>query len=431
MSCDDKKKHKDCEDYCSKDYKDCKPDDCKFMYNMPCMMKPIIMCHYHYFMRPRPYFMKPCPTTYPYPMPMPMPNCRWYTVRRGDTMYSIAQQNNIPLNVLINANPQIPNPDLIYPGQKICIPMLMGVEQPEQLPMMPPIQQQPITLPYTPPIGMPIMPPMMPPTGAPVMPPTQQPTMPPMTPPTGAPVMPPTQQPTMPPMTPPTGAPVMPPIQQPTMPPMTPPTGAPVMPPTQQPTMPPMMPPTMPTPVAPIIESPMAGCTWYTVKKGDTMYKIAQKNNISLNALIAANPQIQNPALIFPGQEICIPTGGGGGGTGTGGCTWYTVKKGDTMYKIAQSNNISLNALIAANPQIQNPALIHPGQKVCIPMGSGGSSGSTNNSGCMWYTVKKGDTMYKIAQKHNISLDTLVTANPQIENPELIRPGQKICIPNM
>lgn len=46
----------------------------------------------------------------------------------------------------------------------------------------------------------------------------------------------------------------------------------------------------------------------YTVKAGDTLFRIAQRFNIPLNDLIAANPQITNPALIFPGQQICIPT---------------------------------------------------------------------------------------------------------------------------
>ncbi|GAB7387473.1 hypothetical protein BSNK01_13100 [Bacillaceae bacterium] len=45
----------------------------------------------------------------------------------------------------------------------------------------------------------------------------------------------------------------------------------------------------------------------YIVKKGDTMYKIAKKYGVSLNALIRANPHIPNPSLIFPGQIVYIP----------------------------------------------------------------------------------------------------------------------------
>ncbi len=46
----------------------------------------------------------------------------------------------------------------------------------------------------------------------------------------------------------------------------------------------------------------------YTVVPGDTMFLIAQRFGISLNALIAANPHITNPNLIFPGDVLCVPS---------------------------------------------------------------------------------------------------------------------------
>jgi len=45
----------------------------------------------------------------------------------------------------------------------------------------------------------------------------------------------------------------------------------------------------------------------YTVKPGDTMWKIAVKYQIGISEIIAANPQIKNPNLIYPGQKINIP----------------------------------------------------------------------------------------------------------------------------
>ena len=44
----------------------------------------------------------------------------------------------------------------------------------------------------------------------------------------------------------------------------------------------------------------------YIVKRGDTMYSIAKKHNMSLRELIALNPQIKIPSLIFPGDVIHI-----------------------------------------------------------------------------------------------------------------------------
>ncbi len=60
-----------------------------------------------------------------------------------------------------------------------------------------------------------------------------------------------------------------------------------------------------------IFPAPPVSCNgfYYTVQPGDTLFLIAQRFGVSLAALIAANPQIPNPNLIFPGQVICVPTG--------------------------------------------------------------------------------------------------------------------------
>lgn len=46
----------------------------------------------------------------------------------------------------------------------------------------------------------------------------------------------------------------------------------------------------------------------YTVQRGDTMWKIANRYQVGISEIISANPQIKNPALIYPGQRINIPT---------------------------------------------------------------------------------------------------------------------------
>ena len=64
------------------------------------------------------------------------------------------------------------------------------------------------------------------------------------------------------------------------------------------------------------------------------------------------------------------PQSGSGGSTGNAGASVsavYTVKKGDTLWGIARRYGVTLTALIAANPQIKNPNLIYPGNRVNIP----------------------------------------------------------------
>ncbi|WP_406676136.1 LysM peptidoglycan-binding domain-containing protein [Moorella sp. ACPs] len=103
----------------------------------------------------------------------------------------------------------------------------------------------------------------------------------------------------------------------------------------------------------------------YTVKSGDTMYLIARRFGITLNELIAANPQIQDPNLIYPGQVLCIP------GRPAIHCPHgfvYIVKPGDTLSGIARMFGTTVDQILAANPQITDPNLIFPGQRICIPI---------------------------------------------------------------
>ena len=128
----------------------------------------------------------------------------------------------------------------------------------------------------------------------------------------------------------------------------------------------------------------------YTVKSGDTLSGIAAAYGVSLQSLIDANPQISNPNLIYPGQNINIPGGGSasgttGGGTASTASSSYTVKSGDTLSGIAAAYGVSLQSLIDANPQISNPNLIYPGQSINIPGG-----GSVN--GTTWTPPSNGST---------------------------------------
>ncbi len=50
-----------------------------------------------------------------------------------------------------------------------------------------------------------------------------------------------------------------------------------------------------------------AGASYYVVVPGDSLWKIAVKYQVGLSELIDANPQIKNPALIYPGQKVEIP----------------------------------------------------------------------------------------------------------------------------
>jgi spore coat assembly protein SafA len=159
----------------------------------------------------------------------------------------------------------------------------------------------------------------------------------------------------------------------------------------------------------------------YIVQPGDTLFNIARQFGVPLAALIAANPQIADPDLIFPGQIIVIPvTPAPPVPPGFN----YVVQPGDTLFFIARRFGVSLDALIAANPQIADPNLIFPGQIILIPV----AELPPLPPGAATYIIQPGDTLFNIAQRFGLSLDALIAANPQIADPNLIFPGQIIII---
>lgn len=110
----------------------------------------------------------------------------------------------------------------------------------------------------------------------------------------------------------------------------------------------------------------------YRIKKGDTLFKIAKENGLSIEELIKADPKIKDPSLIAIGQEINIPeevaVENEMDDSPRISISKYSVKSGDNLYKIAKSNGLSLDELLVANPEIKNPSSIFIGQEINIPI---------------------------------------------------------------
>jgi len=97
----------------------------------------------------------------------------------------------------------------------------------------------------------------------------------------------------------------------------------------------------------------------YAVRKGETCSSIARKFGVTVWQLERANPGLDCDNLQI-GQVICIP---GIADEFCPGGQLYTVRRGDSMFTIAQRFGIPLSRLIAANPQVPDPDLIyHRGQ---------------------------------------------------------------------
>ncbi len=107
----------------------------------------------------------------------------------------------------------------------------------------------------------------------------------------------------------------------------------------------------------------------YVVQRGDTMKAIAARFGMTLAALVTANPQIPDPDQLFPGQvlKLARKEPRGDGPPRPAGAATYVVQPGDTMKAIAGRFGATVGALVSANPQIPNPDELFPGQVLNIP----------------------------------------------------------------
>ena len=219
----------------------------------------------------------------------------------------------------------------------------------------------------------------------------------------------------------------------------------------------------------------------YTVKRGDTLGRIARDLGVSVSTLADVN-NLANPDLIYAGQVLSIP-----GKDGSAGVT-HVVASGDTLNRLAARYNASVSRIVSAN-SLSNPDLIRVGQKLVIPGGSGAGGSATDisdrtgqyhvvrrgetveaiakqykgvsaddivrangivkgmiytgsalylsgpgyvaagSSGSVSYTVRSGDRLGDIAHAHKVTISTLTSEN-NISNPNVIRAGQVLSIPS-
>jgi len=109
-----------------------------------------------------------------------------------------------------------------------------------------------------------------------------------------------------------------------------------------------------------------------------------------------------------------------GGGSSGSSRDEHLVKTGETLSGIAAERGVSLDALLRANPQIVNPNLIRPGQTLTLPAGGGGEARS--------YRVADGDNLSSIGEKFGVTWQALAQAN-HLANPNLIHVGQELLVP--
>ncbi|WP_258171337.1 LysM peptidoglycan-binding domain-containing protein [Paenibacillus sp. R14(2021)] len=116
----------------------------------------------------------------------------------------------------------------------------------------------------------------------------------------------------------------------------------------------------------------------HIVKKGDTLYLIAQKYNVSQEEILQLNPTITNPDQIEIGMKIKVPASNGGN---MEIMHQHVVQQGDTLWKLSKAWGVPLGDMIKANPQLKNPNVLLTGEIVNVPKPSSPSSMPDMNDG--------------------------------------------------
>lgn len=151
----------------------------------------------------------------------------------------------------------------------------------------------------------------------------------------------------------------------------------------------------------------------YIVKKGDSLYSIANKYNTTVDELKRINNLTSN--ILSIGQVLKLPSDKASNVEKEGNTISYTVQKGDSLYSIARKYNTTIDRIKDLNNLTTN--LLSIGQVLLIP---------TDTNLETTYTVQKGDSLYSIAKKYNTTVNRLKQLNNLTSN--LLSIGQILIV---
>ena len=153
---------------------------------------------------------------------------------------------------------------------------------------------------------------------------------------------------------------------------------------------------------------------YYIVKKGDSLWSIANKYGLTVDKLKDINNLSSN--MLSVGQKLLINDGTDVDNVNE---NYYIVKSGDTLYSIAKKYGLTVDELKKMNNLSSNTLSIN--QKLLV-----GNDMSTDDNYDV-YVVKSGDTLWGIASKYNTSVDKIKDINNLNSNNLSI--GQKLLVP--
>ncbi len=171
------------------------------------------------------------------------------------------------------------------------------------------------------------------------------------------------------------------------------------------------------------VAAPAQTPTTHTVAAGENLYRIGLKYGMSWVTLAQIN-KLTNPNDIKVGQVLQLSSATTPVAEPTPSPlteTTYTVRRGDTLFRIGLAYGISWVQIAEANG-IVNPNQIFAGQVLKIPVKAAGPAPQFT------HTVKAGETLYLISLQYGVAWPTIAAAN-KLESPYVIYAGQTLIIP--
>ncbi len=165
----------------------------------------------------------------------------------------------------------------------------------------------------------------------------------------------------------------------------------------------------------------------HTIKKGESFYVIAKRYGVPMQSIISAN-NMSSKSILRPSKKLLIPisrdkaskyvsNSGSSIVSQTKSRGYYAVKKGDTVSEIAEKLGVSQRGIMTAN-KLSKYSVIKPGQKLTIP--------GYQPTKTLYHTVRKAETLWKIANKYGVTVMQIKSTNKL--NNDKIKIGQKLVI---
>jgi N-acetylmuramoyl-L-alanine amidase len=164
--------------------------------------------------------------------------------------------------------------------------------------------------------------------------------------------------------------------------------------------------------------APESRPTVHKVAKGETISGIAKKYGVSTEEVLKANG-LGSRDRIYPGQEIKVHASHGGASVDR--VTVHTVKRGETVAKIAGKYGTTTKAVLSANG-LRATDKIYPGQNLVI------FDGPVPEDVVVYHEVTRGETISSIAHKYGATVKKVLEIN-RLGSRDRIYPGQKIKVP--